>query len=74
MVDGVTHIEIDAETRQGLARELGIVRTPTVFVLDRDGTIMRRGTGQPRKADVITAVGLIVPGDTAAAGAGGTAG
>lgn len=74
MVDGVTHIEIDAEAHQGLARELGIVRTPTVFVLDRDGTIMRRGTGQPRKADVIAAVGLMVPGDTAAAGAGGAAG
>ncbi|MEU6931313.1 thioredoxin family protein [Streptomyces sp. NPDC046374] len=60
MVDGVGHIEIDAEERLDLVRELGIVRTPTVLVLDRSGRIVRRAAGQPRRADVIAALGQAV--------------
>jgi thiol-disulfide isomerase/thioredoxin len=56
-VDGVTHVEIDAESRLDLVRALGILRTPTVLVLDSDGAVVRRASGQPRKADVIAAVG-----------------
>jgi len=58
-VEGVTHVEIDAESPLDLVRSLAILATPTVFVLDRDGTIVRRATGQPRKADVIAALGAI---------------
>ncbi|MFD5430193.1 TlpA family protein disulfide reductase [Streptomyces sp. NPDC127084] len=57
MVDGVTHVEIDAEARLALVRALGITRTPTVLVLDADGRIVRRAAGRPRKADVIVAIG-----------------
>lgn len=57
MVDGVKHLEIDAESHLDLVRELGIRRTPTVLVLGRRGEIVRRGSGQPRKADVIAALG-----------------
>jgi thiol-disulfide isomerase/thioredoxin len=57
MVDGVKHVEIDAETHLDLVRSLGIHRTPTVLVLDGCGEIVRRGSGQPRKADVIAALG-----------------
>jgi thiol-disulfide isomerase/thioredoxin len=60
MVDGVTHVEIDAEERLALVRELDVRRTPTVFVLDKDGRIVRRATGQPRRADVIAALGHAV--------------
>ncbi|MEU6980721.1 MULTISPECIES: thioredoxin family protein [unclassified Streptomyces] len=60
MVDGVGHVEIDAEERLDLVRELGIVRTPTVLVLDRSGRIVRRAAGQPRRADVIAALGRAV--------------
>lgn len=60
MVDGVGHVEIDAEERLDLVRELGIVRTPTVLVLDRTGRIVRRAAGQPRRADVIAALGQAV--------------
>ncbi|GAA2813773.1 thioredoxin [Streptomyces platensis subsp. clarensis] len=60
MVEGVGHVEIDAEERLDLVRELGIARTPTVLVLDRAGRIVRRATGQPRKADVIAALGRAV--------------
>ncbi|MDL2075093.1 thioredoxin family protein [Streptomyces sp. GXMU-J15] len=57
MVPGVAHVEIDAEARLELVRELGIVRTPTVLVLDAAGREVRRAAGQPRKADVIAAIG-----------------
>jgi thiol-disulfide isomerase/thioredoxin len=60
MVPGVTHIEIDAEAHLDLVRELGILKTPTVLVLDADGRVVRRATGQPRKADVIAALGEAV--------------
>ncbi|MER8161997.1 thioredoxin family protein [Streptomyces sp. NPDC094472] len=57
MVDGVAHLEIDAESRLELVRALGIARTPTVLVLDAAGRIVRRASGQPRRADVIAALG-----------------
>jgi thiol-disulfide isomerase/thioredoxin len=58
-VDGVTHVEIDAESHLDLVRRLDIRRTPTVLVLRPDGRIAQRGSGQPRKADVIAAIGAI---------------
>ncbi|MFD0307931.1 TlpA family protein disulfide reductase [Streptomyces sp. NPDC127119] len=60
LVPGIRHIEIDAESRLGLVRELEILKTPTVLVLDAEGSIVRRATGQPRKADVIAALGEAV--------------
>ncbi|MFJ8794646.1 TlpA family protein disulfide reductase [Streptomyces sp. NPDC102462] len=60
MVPGVVHLEIDAESRLDLVRELGIVKTPTVLVLDADGRVVRRAAGQPRRADVIAALGEAV--------------
>ncbi|MFE0628200.1 TlpA family protein disulfide reductase [Streptomyces sp. NPDC058864] len=60
MVDGVRHVEVDAEAHLDLVRRLGIVRTPTVLVLDARGNVVRRASGQPRKADVIAALGAAV--------------
>ncbi|MGW4669391.1 TlpA family protein disulfide reductase [Streptomyces sp. NPDC004324] len=60
LVPGVTHVEIDAEDHLDLVRELDILKTPTVLVLDAEGRIVRRATGQPRKADVIAALGEAV--------------
>jgi thiol-disulfide isomerase/thioredoxin len=60
MTEGVTHIEIDAEARLDLVRELNVLRTPTVLVLAGDGRIVRRASGQPRKPDVIAAIGAAV--------------
>ena len=57
MVDGVEHVEIDAESHLDLVRRLDIRRTPTVLVVGPDGRIAKRASGQPRKADVIAAVG-----------------
>jgi thiol-disulfide isomerase/thioredoxin len=63
MVDGVAHVEIDAESRLDLVRRLDVRRTPTTFVLAPDGRISHRASGQPRKADVIAALGQLVPGE-----------
>lgn len=60
MVPGVTHVEIDAEDHLDLVRELDILKTPTVLVLDADGRVVRRASGQPRRADVIAALGEAV--------------
>ncbi|MEU2835788.1 thioredoxin family protein [Streptomyces sp. NPDC007076] len=57
MVDGVAHVELDAEAHLALVRELGISRTPTVLVLDAAGRIVRRAAGQPRTVDVVAALG-----------------
>ncbi|NUW45843.1 TlpA family protein disulfide reductase [Nonomuraea rhodomycinica] len=61
LVPGVAHVEIDAESRLDLVRELDILRTPTVLVLDPSGNIVKRASGQPRKADVLTALAAAVP-------------
>lgn len=60
LVPGVTHVEIDAEEHLDLVRKLDILKTPTVLVLDADGRIVRRATGQPRKEAVIAALGEAV--------------
>ncbi|WP_031088439.1 TlpA family protein disulfide reductase [Streptomyces sp. NRRL WC-3549] len=57
MIDGVAHIEIDAEAHLTLVRRLRISRTPTVLVLDARGRVARRATGTPRTADVVAALG-----------------
>jgi len=59
MTEGVAHVEIDAEARLDLVRELNVLRTPTVLVLAGDGRIVRRASGQPRKPDVIAAIGAV---------------
>ncbi len=72
MVDGVTHVEVDAAARLDLVRRLRINSTPTVLVLDPAGAIVKRAAGLPRKADVIAALGSVIeppaPGVTAPAG------
>jgi len=72
MVDGVSHVEVDAAARLDLVRRLRINSTPTVLVLGPDGAVVKRAVGLPRKADVIAALGTVIepatPGVTAPAG------
>lgn len=55
--DGVSHVEVDAAERLDLVRLLDVRRTPTVFVLDPDGRVTRRGSGLMRKDEVLAALG-----------------
>jgi thiol-disulfide isomerase/thioredoxin len=44
-VDGVMHVEVDAQDRLDLVRRFNILRTPTVLVLDPHGRAVRRASG-----------------------------
>ncbi len=62
MVDGVTHVEVDAAARLDLVRRLRINSTPTVLVLDPDGAIIEARHGPaPQGFDVIAALGSVDP-------------
>lgn len=67
LVAGVAYVEIDAETHLDLVRRHNILRTPTTLVLAADGHVVVRSTGQPRKADVIAAVGQAIEVSTTSA-------
>jgi thiol-disulfide isomerase/thioredoxin len=60
LVDGVAYAEVDAESHLDAVRRFHVLRTPTVLVLDRDRRVVVRASGQPRKADVLAAVGRAV--------------
>jgi thiol-disulfide isomerase/thioredoxin len=60
MVDGVRHVELDAEKHLELVRRLDILRTPTTLVLDSTGAIVKRASGAPRKPDVIAALATAI--------------
>ncbi len=61
MVDGVAHVEVDAEQHLDLVRKLNILKTPTTLVLDGEQREVQRASGQPRKADVLAALGKALP-------------
>ena len=61
VVDGVEHVEIDAEHHLDLVRRLGVVRTPTTLVLDAGGREVGRAAGAPRKEQVLGALALASP-------------
>ncbi len=60
-VDGVEHVEVDAESHLDLVRRLGILKTPTTLVLDAHGREVVRASGQPRKEQVLHAIGEALP-------------
>lgn len=64
-VPGVHHVDVDAESHLSALRTLGILRTPTTLVLDASGRVRNRVVGQPRAADVLTAltplIGTAIP-------------
>lgn len=47
--DGVVQLEVDVATDLALAQEWGIMRTPTVLVLDGGGRLHSRIVGVPRR-------------------------
>ena len=62
MLPGVRHVEVDAESHLAAVRALGVARTPTLFVLDSGGRVIRRATGVPGKAHLIAALGEVLTG------------
>ncbi|MHB1432673.1 MAG: TlpA family protein disulfide reductase [Streptosporangiaceae bacterium] len=59
LVDGVTYVDIDAESNLDLVRRADVSRTPTTLALGPDGRIAFRAAGLPRKADVLAVLGAL---------------
>lgn len=55
-VSGVTHVEINAEDNMELVKEFGIMRTPTILVLDGQGRLSARIAGVPRRDELLVAL------------------
>jgi thiol-disulfide isomerase/thioredoxin len=62
LLDGVRHVEVDAESHLDAVRTLGIWRTPTVLVVDAHGRVVQRASGVPAKAQVIAALAPLLSG------------
>jgi thiol-disulfide isomerase/thioredoxin len=60
-VPGVVHVELDAAQRLDLVRRLGVVRTPTVLVLDAAGRVRSRASGALTPAAAREALAGLVP-------------
>jgi thiol-disulfide isomerase/thioredoxin len=59
LVEGVAHVEIDAEHHLEATRTLGVLRTPTTIVLDASGAEVTRATGAPSRDQVLTALARV---------------
>jgi hypothetical protein len=55
-IDGVEHVEIDAESHLDLVRRLNVASTPTTLLLDGSGVERRRAGGVPRRHEVLAAL------------------
>lgn len=56
LVDGVAHVEVDAEHHLDATRTFAILRTPTTIVLDASGAEVTRATGAPTRDQVLSAL------------------
>ena len=56
LVDGVAHVEVDAEQHLDATRAFAVLRTPTTVVLDARGVEVTRAAGAPTKAQVLSAL------------------
>ena len=59
LVEGVAHVEVDAEHHLDATRAFGILRTPTTVVLDADGREVTRASGAPTRDQVLTALAQV---------------
>jgi thiol-disulfide isomerase/thioredoxin len=57
----VAHVEIDASERLDLAREFDVMRTPTILMLDGDGTVVARMSGAPNEHQARAALEQVPP-------------
>ena len=59
LVEGVRHVEVDAEHHLEATRAFGILRTPTTVVLDATGGEVTRATGAPSRDQVLSALAQV---------------
>lgn len=59
LVEGVAHVEVDAEHHLDATRTFGILRTPTTLVLDARGREVTRAAGAPTRDQVLSALAQV---------------
>ncbi|GAB3018149.1 hypothetical protein GCM10011376_01090 [Nocardioides flavus (ex Wang et al. 2016)] len=59
LVEGVAHVEVDAEHHLDATRTFGVLRTPTTIVLDARGAEVTRASGAPTRDQVLTALASV---------------
>ena len=59
LVEGVRHVEVDAEHHLDATRAFAILRTPTTVVLDASGAEVTRATGAPSRDQVLSALAQV---------------
>lgn len=64
-VPGVRHVDVDVADAPALAAALAVTSTPTVVVLDAVGAVVVRAEGVPTPGQVVGALAVAVPPDTA---------
>src|SRR4051812_25484061 len=52
----VAHVEVDVEERLDLVRRFGVLRTPTVMLLDADGVVVGRMSGAMSRHHALAAL------------------
>lgn len=55
-LDGVRSVTVDVEQHPDLAREHGVLRTPTVLIADAHGRVTNRTAGVPTRESLLTAL------------------
>ena len=58
---GLATVQVDAESHLDAVRALDVRLTPTLFYLDRTGTVLGRSSGAPRPAELTALVDARVP-------------
>ena len=53
---GLAYLDVDAESELEAVRELDVRRTPTLFYLRRDGSLVGRSSGAPRPEELTALV------------------
>jgi thiol-disulfide isomerase/thioredoxin len=53
---GLAYVDVDAENALEAVRELDVRRTPTLFYLRRDGSLIGRSSGAPRPEELAALV------------------
>jgi thiol-disulfide isomerase/thioredoxin len=53
---GLAHLHVDAESHLDAVRALDVRLTPTLFYLDRSGTLLGRSSGAPRAGELAALV------------------
>jgi thiol-disulfide isomerase/thioredoxin len=58
---GVAFLDVDLTRDPDLARRLGILQTPTVFILDGAGRLVGRVGGTPRRTELVGVLDTLAP-------------